>query len=129
MNTNEYIARYIIKAQIASDAGKGNNEIMDGYSLNAILIANAIKFIRGSKKCSFKYYVVKAPDQNGHSSILVYFDWRNPVDGNRYQISFRNPCNKAGPLLQYINTGRKTHLRKSTSNRSTCMKMKEAYNL
>lgn len=140
MNTDKYIGRYIVKAQIASDAGKGIDEISTtykstekgplemGYDVKPILIANAIKLIRSTKKSCFNYYVVKAADQNGFSSILVYFDWRNPVDGKRYQVSFHNPWNKSDILFPYIDTGRKTHWRKSTSSRLTCMKMIEAYN-
>ena len=133
-NNVEYmIALNIIKAQIASDAGKGlyrlNLKNTDGYKklgyqLKETAIVTAIKLIR-TNKTEFNYWVQEAPDQNNNNSIIVYFDFK--LNGTRYQVSFHNHGVKE--LRDYLNTGRKTHWRKAINSLESCKALKNYYNM
>lgn len=116
MKSDKYIAYCIAGAQIASDAGKGIQEIsfkkfipqyestLDGrYRSKDGFIIEAIKTINSTPKCGFNYYVTKGKDQNGYSSFIIYFDFK--VNGKRKQVSFHCFNNK---LIQFVGKGRKT---------------------
>lgn len=99
---NKFVAINIIKAQIASDGGKGISELRDsiklidnsdyiwdstkkhGYRGKDSYIVKAIEYIRTHKNCGFRYSV-----QNGDifGSDIVYF-WYKNSNGKRKQISF-----------------------------------------
>lgn len=113
------IAKALISAQIASDAGKGNTELEANsngqtksartlkYDGKTIFIERALKMIR-SNNTMFNYYVTTGPDQNGHQSYITYFDFKTD-EGERHQISFHTPMNKASAYLKSLDgTGRKT---------------------
>lgn len=122
MNINKIIALKICETQIASDAGKykwiinlsKHKSSQRGckhmkYTVKPLLCKELIEIIQHNKT-KFNYYVEFAPDQNGYDSILVYIDFK--IDETRYQISFHNPYDKAGCLIKYIGTGRKTRWNK-----------------
>jgi hypothetical protein len=113
------IAKAIVQAQIASDAGKNIQSSYGfrahghmyrspeyfGYDMKADMILRAIKLI-DSTKTYFRYYVVKAKDQNGYPSIIAYFQYKHPKKSiGTMQISFHTPINKAGELKDYIGKG------------------------
>jgi hypothetical protein len=114
-NINKMIAKAIIDCQISSDAGKRISSIEDvrargarykGYQLKVVFILRAIKLINSSKS-AFRYYVTETDDQNGYPSIIVYFTTK--VDGEKIQMSFHTPLNKAKELLPYVGKGTTTY--------------------
>lgn len=119
------IAKAVIKAQIASDAGKGNYWSIDAskrvcrhplntaYGCKPGYILNAVRMIRSSENSMFSYYIEYCPDQNGFDSILVYFEWK--IEGRRYQCSFHTPYNRAPKELKNMaGSGRKTRWNRIT---------------
>ena len=119
------IAKAIVKAQIASDAGKGNYWSLDAskrvcrhplntaYGCKPDYILTALRMIRSSKDSIFSYYAEYCPDQNGFDSILVYFEWK--LNGMRYQCSFHTPYDRAPKELKRMaNSGRKTRWNRIT---------------
>lgn len=119
-NPEKEIARYIILAQTASDAGKGiefryiernctRGAQKFGYDAKLWYILKAISLIRTCDQSMFRYYVTgNTPDQNGYDSVLVYFDVK--LKGERRQISFHTPWSEAegSPLKLLMGSGRKT---------------------
>lgn len=135
------IAKAIVRAQMASDKGKGIPELYRkgstrlsrgakklGYDIKVDYIVTAIKLIRGNRQSVFHYYVEDCNDQNGYPSVLVYFDCRIP-DGGRVQVSFHSPKNRADDLESYIGSGRPTHWRKSMCSREACKRLMAYYDL
>lgn len=114
MNVNKHIAKCIICAKIASDAGKGyyDTKITDvdlcdsvqsaGYSTKDGFILEAIKAIKATHT-AFRFWAEQRPDQNGNASTIVYFETK--IHGKRKQISFHTFSQKVG---SYANKGRKT---------------------
>jgi hypothetical protein len=113
------IAKAIVQAQIASDAGKNLQSSYGfrthdhmyrspehfGYDLKVDMILRAIKLI-DSSKTYFRYYVEKCRDQNGYPSILVYFQYKHPKKSiGTIQVSFHSPLNKAGELKNLVGKG------------------------
>lgn len=104
-NLEKIIAKFIVLAQISSDAGKGihllkthaSKEMRLGYSTKENFIANAIKLINSNPKCGWKYWCTKTPDQNGYPSILVYFEHCS-IKG---QCSFHTPLNRSNFLFDF----------------------------
>lgn len=97
MKRNSAVALDIIKAQIASDAGKGYfSEYAEkypsickkGYAVKDFYILSACKKILKSKESGFYFYVTHCLDQNGNKSFLIYFNFR--INGKRKQISFHS---------------------------------------
>ena len=140
-NTNKNIAELIVKAQLASDAGKSAYTDLDrninrytkrtpdfmGYDVKVDLIAAAIKSINRCKSV-FNYWVTATPDQNGYASILVYFTFKH--EGKRYQISFHNPYGKADKLLPYVGKGMPMRWNKSIGgSRKACELLASIYDL
>lgn len=115
MDINKHIAKCIICAKIASDAGKGyyDTKITDadlcdsaqsaGYSTKDGFILEAIKAIKSTPKSEFRFWAEQRPDQNGNASTIVYFETK--IYGKRKQISFHTFSQKVG---SYANKGRKT---------------------
>lgn len=134
--TARQIARAIVMAQIASDAGKkiydlrlrgdrGPNEI--GYGLKEAMIIRALRMIDTNPKMGFNYWCEMTPDQNGYPSILIYFDIK--ADGRRLQVSFHNP-RSCKALKKWINKGRKTRWdRVRYGSRSACTELIEIFDL
>ena len=114
---NRMIAKAIIEAQASSDSGKGfmpkytnNRHLMRGptnrgYKTKVTFILRAISMI-ASNKSNFSFYVVDAPDQHGHPSIITYFEFQ--WNGTQNQISFHTPRSEAAPLMRYLYRGRRT---------------------
>jgi hypothetical protein len=134
------IARYIILAQSASDAGKGSKfrYIPDsrgafhfGYGVKTSYILAAIRLIRACNQNMFRYYVTgNTPDQNGNASVIVYFDVK--LEGKRRQISFHTPWNQVeGTILErLIGSGRKTRWDRNIGGSSdTCYDLAEYFHL
>ena len=141
-NPGRDIARYIINAQVASDAGKGeylgygNDHRFRsgkhfGYGVKTANILNAIHLIRTCNQNMFRYYVTgNTPDQNGYDSVIVYFDCK--VDGQRLQVSFHTPWNQVeGTLLErLIGSGRKTRWNKQIGgSQEACFILAEHFGL
>ena len=116
---NKMIAKAIIKAQVASDAGKGDfwavkagwrvrrHPVDAKYTCKPKYILDALRMIRASKNTIFSYYVEYCEDQNGFDSYLVYFEWK--LDGWRFQCSFHTPYDLAPKELRDLDgSGRKT---------------------
>jgi hypothetical protein len=135
-STNLAIAKAIIAAQTASDAGKGICEIdgrcarhgrHDKYGCKPAYIVKAIETIRTSSS-DFRYYVAETGDQNGYPSIIAYFEFK--LDNERYQVSFHTPANRAGVLEKYANTGRKTRWdRIFGGSRRACLKLMDYFGI
>jgi hypothetical protein len=115
------IAKSIIRAQSASDAGKDIYELesstslmrvakRQGYNVKAQYILDAIKRINGSSRpTAFTYYV----EDRDMFFLIVYFGVRIGRGCRRVrgQISFHVPKYEAAyfGLDKYINKGTKTH--------------------
>lgn len=133
---NKVIALSIVNAQACSDAGKGIEELQYrnagmaqcfGYDLKEEFIVKALRLIR-SNKTDWHYTCVNCLDQNGYMSILVYF--RTRVTGERIQISFHTPMNKASmELIKLSYSGETCYWTKSKASRDGCKKLIEYYNL
>ena len=133
---NKIIALSVVNAQACSDAGKGIYELQYrnasmaehfGYDLKEEFILQALKLIR-SNKSNWHYTCVSCFDQNGYMSILVYF--RTRVTGERIQISFHTPMNKASmELTRLSNSGEKCYWTKNKAPRDGCKKLIEYYEL
>ena len=131
------VARAIVNAQAASDSGKGMDRLKyrkdtsvknAGYRAKVACICSALKMLDGYRSSCFHYYVMEADDQNGYSSILVYFDIVLP-NGERCQVSFHNPYGSSQSLIPYIGKGRRTRWHKSTPSVESCKKLIAAFNL
>lgn len=133
---NKIIALAVVNAQACSDAGKGINELSYrnasmaehfGYDLKEEFIVKALKLIRGNKT-AWHYTCVSCLDQNRHKSILVYF--RTRVTGERIQISFHTPMNKASAeLIKMSNSGETCYWTKSKKSLMGCKRLIEYYGL
>ena len=139
-NPEREIARFIILAQTASDAGKGSKfkyipdsrgAIHFGYGVKTHYILQAIALIRITDQKMFRYYVSgQTPDQNGNASVIVYFDVK--LERKRRQVSFHTPWNQVeGTILeQLIGSGRKTRWDKEIGGSSdTCYDLAEYFHL
>jgi len=135
-NVDRYIAEAIVSTQVASDAGKCKYEITlknnfamhEGYDAKVHFQVRALEMIRNSKRSNFNYYVVRAEDQNGCDSVIVYFDFK--IDGKRYQVSFHNPYDRSYRLKKYIGSGRVTRWNNDrNTSRYGCIKLIEYYGL
>lgn len=112
------IARLVVLAQDASDAGKGKNQICDtemsrryaatGYGAKLHYIIAALKAINANRPCGWHYYVEASPDQNGHASYIAYFQYKD-AEGVRYELSFHTPWELGAELRPFLGKGRKTH--------------------
>lgn len=88
------IAKLVIEAQVASDNGKlieseltASYSGVGGYDEKDKLIYAAVSRIASSRKnTGFSFYVEKGPDQNGHDSLIVYFEFK--LNNEVMQISF-----------------------------------------
>ena len=136
MNIKRKVVRCICDAQAASDAGKFGPSTKHhcreadymAYKNKPMYILMAIHYIDSNPRMGINYYVVEIPDQNGHRSVLVYFDIKE--GGTRYQVSFHTPYGKASDLLPFIGKGRKTRWTKEIGgSRKACDELSRLYNL
>ena len=111
------IARAIVSAQIASDAGKGifdlalknsraRSALHHAYGIKPDMIIRAIQLISSQSRGMFNFFVDYTLDQNGFPSVLVYFDFK--IFGERYQVSFHTPEDLADDLIPLAGKGRPT---------------------
>lgn len=123
------MARYICLAQVASDAGKwifdigmegSRNAEHWGYDIKVDYIAKAIRTINKNNRCGLNYWVEYDLDQNGHCSIVVYFDIK--LEDRRLQISFHTPLWKGDKLEPFVGSGRKTRWNKKTNGSREAVK-------
>lgn len=165
MELRKKIASYVVKAQVASDAGKGahtylksdniiflsetqvrhrtsyqrdpdrrdGSSFMDDltiylndrsemgllfnnpefatkaedyeYKAKTQYILKAIRLINSNRRCGWNYWVKRTLDQNGYSSIITYFEYKN--DGLKVQISFHTPFSKSPVELDKMANGKK----------------------
>ena len=125
-STEREIARNIILAQIASDAGKNVHLISivgstraerRGYEVKDIYIEKAIRLLDNTKSGVFKYFIEKAPDQKENLSILVYFTAK--IEKFSFQVSFHIPYKKTSKFLRAkARRNHKTHWNWEDSNKS-----------
>lgn len=106
------VAKMIVAAQIASDAGKGiyrlsmhgNNKALQeraelfDYGIKDEYILEAIKLINSNPYMGWNYYVIKDMDQNGYPSYITYFTLKH--EGKNLQVSFHTPANVGWSTLQ-----------------------------
>lgn len=133
---NREIAKAIVSAQICSDGGKDINTVATKncfrgahymrYALKTTFILRAIKMIVHTKN-EFSFFAKEEPDQNGYSSVLVYFEFR--CNGTKHQISFHSPRNKAAELLPFCGKGRKTHWNCARTSRADAQLLAELFDL
>lgn len=107
------IALELIKAQVASDAGKGIDRINGHpclrrykylkYGYKTIAIRRAIDLINSSPDTIFRYWVTRDGDQNGYDSLISYFSFK--YEKKRYQISFHTPLSQAESLMPFVGKG------------------------
>jgi hypothetical protein len=133
------IARLVILAQDASDAGKGLNALelssskrytqSQGYAAKNTYILKAIQQIRNTKPCGWNFYVeADRPDQNGYRSVITYFQYK--LNGVRYDVSFHTPYDQAGYLRPYFGKGRRTHWNGLYGgSRKDCQTLAEIFNI
>lgn len=99
---NLAICKYLVLAQISSDAGKGIYDIADiipignvyakkEYRAKDALILKAIKLISSSNKTGF-HFSVKHCYEYSSNAFLVYFNFK--LNGKRMQISFHSFSNR-----------------------------------
>lgn len=109
-------AKMIIAAQIASDAGKHIYEINGdlghrarkyGYDIKADYIYDALNIISKQNNSIFRYSVTKGADQNGYSSILVYFEFKKGTE--KFQISFH--CYEWEYFENFLNSKKNFHMK------------------
>lgn len=122
---NFAIAKEIVKAQIASDGGKGIKDIADtidiggvyckkGYDIKDVCIRKAIKMINRCKKSGF-YYFVQSCDDFTNPCYIVYFNFK--IDGERYQVSFHT----FSDLDHFCNQKTTTRWSKKVSSRESAV--------
>jgi hypothetical protein len=134
------IARQIIKAQIASDAGKHEydtgltrnftgiiKDLQDGYDKKLVHIINAINGICKSTDSMFRFAVYDSYDQNGYRSYITYFYWS--IEGEKYQVSFHTPYNLGRKDLSKFVTHKRTVLwdRKIGGSFDSCLVLKKLF--
>ena len=133
------IARLVVLAQDASDAGKDMDILQTttskrysqhgGYLAKNKYIQLALKRISTSKPCGWNFYVHEESDQNGYPSVLTYFQYRE--NGNRYDICFHTPARQAKEDFgEFIGKGRRTHWNGRIGGaRRDCQRLVELFNL
>lgn len=141
---NKMIARAIIAAQLCSDGGKRNRQLIsqirrlsenyhfwdtqwiEGYSNKTYWLNRAIQMINCSKEQIYHYWIQDSPDQNGYPSVIVYFNFK--LDGKRHQVSFHTPANQVTGMLKRNKTGRKTRWdNKTGGSRESCLLLFKTY--
>lgn len=130
---DKYISKQIILAQIASDGGKGLNDVLKrisssvplanlyfkkGYETKDHCIINAIRAIQRNPASGF-YYSVKVDRTlySGAHVFIVYFNFK--LHNNAYQISFHTYSN----MWRYVNRHCVTRWKKKYSSKEATIKL------
>lgn len=66
-----------------------------GYSEKTTYILKALHLINSNRRCGWNYWVKRTADQNGYSSVITYFEYKNDDGGDKLQISFHTPFSKS----------------------------------
>ena len=130
---DRYIAKQIIFAQLASDGGKKDKEVLNrissfvplsevhykkGYHAKDHCIINAIRAIQRNPQSGFRYHV-KADRTlySGAHVFIVYFNFK--IGGERYQISFHTFDN----MWRFVNQQCVTRWQKKYSSKEAVIKL------
>lgn len=127
---NRYVAKQIILAQVASDAGKGiyllGQELKQtipiykvyekkGYYAKDTCIKKALKTIQSKKNSGFFYHVkVAYPCNHNRHCFLIYFNFQ--IENMRFQVSFHSFSN----MWRYVNQKCNTRWQKKINSRTAC---------
>lgn len=128
------IAEAIIMAQVASDAGKGIDDLAlklidnarnrnaqrHGYNVKDLYILKALSHVNAAKNSDVRYFVTRDEHIN---SYLVYFDIR--LNGRRMQVSFHSFNRK---LKAYLGSKEPSHW-DHKSSRNSCLYMAEYFKM
>lgn len=131
---DRYIAKQIIFAQLASDGGKKDKEVLNrissfvplsevhykkGYHAKDHCIINAIRAIQRNPQSGFRYHV-KADRTlySGAHVFIVYFNFKIG-GGERYQISFHTFDN----MWRFVNQQCVTRWQKKYSSKEAVIKL------
>ena len=131
---DRYIAKQIIFAQLASDGGKKDKEVLNrissfvplsevhykkGYHAKDHCIINAIRAIQRNPQSGFRYHV-KADRTlySGAHVFIVYFNFKIG-GGARYQISFHTFDN----MWRFVNQQCVTRWQKKYSSKEAVIKL------
>ena len=60
------------------------------YSIKSNNILKALRLLQRAKHSHVAFKIERKPDQNGHDSNVVYFEWTEK-DGTKIQFSFHQP--------------------------------------
>ena len=132
---DRYIAKQIIFAQLASDGGKKDKEVLNrissfvplsevhykkGYHAKDHCIINAIRAIQRNPQSGFRYHV-KADRTlySGAHVFIVYFNFKIGGGGGRYQISFHTFDN----MWRFVNQQCVTRWQKKYSSKEAVIKL------
>lgn len=130
---DRYIAKQIIFAQLASDGGKKDKEVLNrispfvplsevhykkGYHTKDHCIINAIRAIQRNPQSGFRYHV-KADRTlySGAHVFIVYFNFK--IGEERYQISFHTFDN----MWRFVNRQCVTRWQKKYSSKEAVIKL------
>lgn len=130
---DKYIAKQIVLAQVASDGGKGQDDVLSrissflpigeiyckkGYDAKDGCIIKAIKAIQRNPQSGFKYHVkVDRTLYNGVHVFIVYFNFK--MEGESYQISFHTFSN----MWRFVNKKCSTRCKKKYSSKESAIKL------
>ena len=134
---DQYIAKQIILAQIASDGGKRKNDVLirvasllpiskkyykNGYKNKDHCILEAIKAIQKNPNSGFRYHVkIDRTLYGGAHCFVVYFNFK--IGTEAYQVSFHCFSN----LWRFVNRKCVTRWKKKHSSKESVIKL--AYHL
>lgn len=102
------VINLVLEAQKASDKAKKAahiNERSFWYKQKDYRLVEAIRTLEGVQSSRISWKVEHKPDQNGHPSIIVYFEFK--LNSKQYQFSFHNfnwrkfPVEKGKKTIQW----------------------------
>lgn len=130
---DKYIAKQIVLAQLASDGGKHQDDVLShvssllpiggvyykkGYDVKDRCIINAIKAIQRNPNTGFIYHVkVDRTLYSGAHVFIVYFNFK--LGGESYQISFHTFCN----MWRFVNRKCVTRWKKKHSSKESTIRL------
>lgn len=130
---DKYIAKHIILAQIASDGGKGQNDVLErvvpllpiseiyykkGYRAKDHCIIEAIKAIQKNPNTGFYYHVkVDRTLYSGAHCFIIYFNFK--IGKETYQVSFHTFSN----LWRFVNKKCVTRWKKKHSSKESAIRL------
>lgn len=98
-NIDKIIIHHILEAQKYSDAAKRAESYTSAqaiYKLKDRHLVEAVRSLEGARNSRISWKIEHKPDQNGHPSIIVYFEFK--IQGKQIQFSFHNFNWKAFPV-------------------------------